>query len=140
MDVTARALVPLSRARCVELLGSRPVGRVVFTRRALPEVLPVNYTLHDAVLFRVAAGSAVAAACRDSVVAFNVDDIDPDGRVGWSVTVVGHSSEVTDPVERARLVALGLTSWLGDSRDTFIRIALDEVTGREIVPAGLAAS
>ena len=74
------------------------------------------------------------------MLAFNVDDIDPDGRIGWSVTVVGRSNEVTDPFERDELVALGLESWLGDSRDTFIRIALDEVTGREIVPAGLAAS
>lgn len=133
-----RALRSLDRARCLALLQARPVGRLVFTRQALPEVLPVNYRLDGGIVFRLASRSAAADACRDAVVAFQVDDIDADRRLGWSVTVVGLSGEITDPAERSRLAGLPLESWLGDSRDHFVRLRLDQVTGREIVPAALA--
>jgi hypothetical protein len=49
---------------------------------------------------------------RGSVVAFEVDCIDAAGRAGWSVTVVGRSEHVADPVDRP-LAKLPLLSWAG---------------------------
>jgi len=129
-----RELVSLDHRRCITLLGSRPVGRLVFTHRALPEVLPVNYRVDgDAVVLRVARDSVAASACRDTVVAFQVDRFDEERGTGWSVTVVGRSSEITDPAERARVLQLPLTSWLEGERDHLISISMDRITGREIV-------
>jgi nitroimidazol reductase NimA-like FMN-containing flavoprotein (pyridoxamine 5'-phosphate oxidase superfamily) len=130
------ALRTLDRARCLELLASRPVGRLAFTRRALPDVIPVNYTLDgEDVLIRLEAGSPTAAAVTGAVVAFEVDDIDIDARAGWSVTVVGEAQEVLDVQERLR-ASLRLVTWAGDQRDHLLRIRTERVTGRTLTGSG----
>jgi uncharacterized protein len=130
-----RLLVPLDRRTCVALLRTAPVGRLVFTSRALPEVVPVNFRLFEGgVVIRVADTSDAATSAVDTVVAFQADHIDAADRSGWSVTVVGHSSEVLDPLERGRIAALPLVAWAGGPRDRFIRIPLDRVSGRRLVP------
>ncbi|MEU6806599.1 pyridoxamine 5'-phosphate oxidase family protein, partial [Streptomyces neyagawaensis] len=49
----------LDRQECLRLLAKVPVGRVVYTRRALPAVLPVNFALDsdDAVVHSTTASS-----------------------------------------------------------------------------------
>jgi hypothetical protein len=132
-DPGARVLLPLDRAACVELLGSAAVGRLVFTVRALPEVLPLNFRLFEGnVVVRVAGTSHAAEGAVDAVVAFQVDDIDVTAHAGWSVTVVGHSSEILDPGTRERVLALPLEAWADGDRDRLIRIPLDRVTGRRL--------
>lgn len=129
-----RRLVPLDRRACVDLLRTAQIGRLVFTNRALPEVFPVNFRVFEGgIVVRVGNGSHAAAGAIDTVVAFEADQIDTATRTGWSVTVVGHTSEVLDPAERARIVALPLVAWAGGDRDRFIRIPLDRVTGRRLV-------
>jgi uncharacterized protein len=125
-----RVLAPIERAICLQLLATRPFGRLVYTHRALPEALPVNYRFcEDAVIIRLADGSTPAVAINDSVVAFQVDDIDVQARTGWSVTVVGHARELTDPL-RVRRAAQSLTSWAGDERDQFFAVSTEKVSGR----------
>jgi nitroimidazol reductase NimA-like FMN-containing flavoprotein (pyridoxamine 5'-phosphate oxidase superfamily) len=127
-------LVPLDRADCLALLATRPFGRLVFTHRALPDVLPVNYQLDgEHLLIRLGSGSAAATATQDAVVAFEVDDIDVLSRTGWSVTVVGRAQEITDTDELTRARAHGLTTWAGDDRDHFVRVAAEKVTGRRLL-------
>jgi hypothetical protein len=132
-DAGERLLLPLDRATCVALLESVPVGRLVFTVRALPEVVPVNFRLFEgAVVVRVADTSRAITGALDTVVAFQADHIDADTRTGWSVTVVGHTSEVLDPATRRRVLALPLVPWAGGDRDRLLRIPLDRVTGRRL--------
>lgn len=134
VPIVERQLLPLERATCLELLATQPVGRLVFTHRALPEVLPVNYQLDgEQILIRLAIGSTAAKVIRGSVVAFEVDHIDIGSRIGWSVTVVGHAHEVNDAPALARVEALGLESWTGDPRDHFVAIVTEKVTGRRLV-------
>ena len=129
----SRELVVLDRNESLSLLAGVPVGQVVFTHRALPDVLPVNFRLEgDAVVIRVATGSVLARTAEGAVLAFHADRIDEPGRTGWSVTIVGRAAEVTDPAERRRIAELPLQSWMGDSRDHFIRIAAERVTGRRL--------
>jgi hypothetical protein len=126
-------LVPLDRATCLALLSTHPIGRLVFTHRALPDVLPVNYRLDgESILIRLGSGSRAAAATRDSVVAFEVDDIDLGTQNGWSVTLVGHAHEITEPDELRRVQSLGLVTWAGDDRDHFVSVAAERLTGRRL--------
>jgi nitroimidazol reductase NimA-like FMN-containing flavoprotein (pyridoxamine 5'-phosphate oxidase superfamily) len=126
-------LDPLDRSACLALLASRPVGRLVFTHRALPDVLPVNYRLDgERLLIRLNSGSEAAAATRDAVVAFEVDEIDVLTRTGWSVTVVGHAHEITDRAELQRVKALELITWAGDARDHFVAVEVERITGRRL--------
>ena len=134
-----RVLVALERAEAVALLAGAGVGRLVFTVRALPEVFPVNFRVfEDSVVVRVAGGSGAGVGAVDTVVAFEVDEIDVVSRTGWSVTVVGHSSEILDGGVRERVLALPLVPWAGGVRDRLIRIPLDRVTGRRLIAAETA--
>lgn len=117
---------------CIALLRSRPIGRVAISVGALPVVLPVNYRVQDdAVVFRTAKGTKLAAATAGHVVAFEADDYDEDGRTGWSVLVQGRAEELTDPsmLERAR--ALGLEAWAMDgAADHLVAVRIDRISGR----------
>lgn len=131
----------LERDECLMLISEVSVGRIVFTYRALPAVLPVDFALlDDSVIIRTAGGSQLSAAARNAVVAFQADQIARDWDAGWSVTVVGHASEATDPDELAKLTALPLRRAPGRS-DRYIRIAAELVSGRRIrrdpVPNGV---
>jgi hypothetical protein len=85
----------LDRAACLVLMATHTLGRLVFTRQALPDVLPAQYHLdHENLLIRLAAGSPAAVAAIDAVVAFETDDFDPDSGTGWSVTVVGQARQM----------------------------------------------
>jgi nitroimidazol reductase NimA-like FMN-containing flavoprotein (pyridoxamine 5'-phosphate oxidase superfamily) len=124
----------LDHEECLKLLGSVRVGRLVFTENALPAVHPVNFCLHDGdVAVRVAGGAKLEAAARNYVVAFQADDLEPDLRLGWTVTVVGHAERITDIDEVAELSGTFLQSWVDGRRDHFVRVRSEKVTGRRLL-------
>ena len=58
---------------------------------------PVNFRVwQNDIVIRVASGAKLAAAVGNLVVAFETDELDPELRTGWSVTVVGHAQRITD--------------------------------------------
>ena len=84
----------------MRLMGSVPVGRIVYTRQALPAVELVNFALVDGdIVIRTSAEGKLAAATRGAVVAFEADSVDLAGQAGWSVTIVGQARAVTDGEE-----------------------------------------
>jgi len=114
-------------------MGSVPVGRIVYTRQALPAVELVNFALDDGdIIIGTDAGSKLAAATRGAVVAFEADSVDCARHTGWSVTVVGQSRAVTDGADIRRLEQTSLMPWAPGKRDHFIRISLTFVHGRRI--------
>lgn len=123
---------------CLRLLGSVSIGRIVFTDKALPAILPVNYLLYDgSVIIRTGRGSKLATAARNAVVAFEADRFDTDEcgldyHRGWSVTVIGQAQEVTEPTERDMLTRLPLRAWAPGERDHYIRIPTELVSGHRI--------
>ncbi|MFG1947119.1 pyridoxamine 5'-phosphate oxidase family protein [Nonomuraea sp. NPDC048826] len=133
MQLDSSGLQVLSREECLRLMSSMPIGRIVFTDRALPAVQPVTFLLDgERIVVRTGIGSKLAAATREAVVAFEVDEFDPDRRTGWSVTAVGHARAATDPAEMARLAALPLTPWAPGSKDHYIVIDAEQISGRRI--------
>ena len=136
MNPDCSTLEELPRAECLRLLATVPVGRIVYTRQAMPAVEPVSFALDGGgIVIRTDPGGKLAAAISRAVVAFEGDDLDPVTRSGWSVTVVGRSQEVTDPGEMARLHKLGIKSWAPGAREHFIRIEPGIVTGRRLCAA-----
>ncbi len=121
----------LDRQECVRLLVQVPVGRIVYTRQALPAVLPVNFCLDGdgAVLLRTSASSELVSALDGAVVAFEADEVDAAARSGWSVVVTGAATLVTDPAEHAQLLRTGPRSWAPAPQEVFVRIAPELVTG-----------
>ncbi|HJT91296.1 MAG TPA: pyridoxamine 5'-phosphate oxidase family protein [Mycobacterium sp.] len=127
----------LDRQQSLELLQTVRVGRLVFTEDALPAVQPVNFRLfRDDVVIRVAGGTKLTAAARNFVVAFQADELDPDLRTGWSVTVVGHAQRITDVDELVEVSGTFVQPWVDGRRDHFIRILTERVTGRRLCEPG----
>jgi len=118
-----------------------PLGRIVFTARALPDVRPVSHlVLDDRVIVRADSGVAITSAVRaepGTVVAYEADAIDPVDHLGWSVTVVGVAHQVTDPVA-ADAFRRALRHWADGANDQVISISPGTVTGFRLV-AGSAA-
>ncbi|GII66133.1 pyridoxamine 5'-phosphate oxidase [Sphaerisporangium krabiense] len=134
MKLDTAGLRVLTREECLHLFTLTPVGRIVFTDRALPSVQPVNFLLNgEDIVIRTSTGSKLAAATRNAVVAFEADEIDVTTRTGWSVTAVGHARAVTDPAEIELLSALPLVRWLPGDQDHFIVVRAEQVSGRRIV-------
>lgn len=123
----------LERFQCLELLQTVRMGRLVFTEEALPAVHPVNFRIwRGDVVIRVAGGWKLTAATRNLVVAFQADELDPDLRRGWTVTVVGHARRITDVDELVELSGTFLQPWVEGQRDHFVRIRTEKVTGRRL--------
>ncbi|HEX5294164.1 MAG TPA: pyridoxamine 5'-phosphate oxidase family protein [Streptosporangiaceae bacterium] len=124
---------PLSPEQCQDYLGGGGVGRLVFTAERGPVAEPVSYRMHGPdIVFRTSARSELAAAAAQPRVSFEVDQLDDVLAEGWSVLVSGRAAVVTDPVELAELVRLGVRPWAGGEKDCYLRIVADEVSGRRI--------
>ena len=133
MDLNGSVLQHLTRGECMRLVGSVPLGRIVYTRQALPAVELVNFAIdRGEIIIRTDRSGELAAATRGAVVAFEADSLDPAGLAGWSVTVIGQSSEVTDAGEISRLERMGLSSWASGQQQNFIRISPGILSGRQL--------
>ncbi|GAA2263823.1 pyridoxamine 5'-phosphate oxidase family protein [Streptomyces atrovirens] len=111
-----------------------PVGRVVYTRQALPAVLPIGFSLDTdaSVLLRTSPHSELVRAIGGVVVAFEADEFDVASRSGWSVIVTGTATVVTDSAEEERLSETGPTPWMPLQDSVIVRIEAELVTGREL--------
>jgi hypothetical protein len=133
MDSNGSSPQHLSGGECLRLMASVPVGRIIYTRQALPAVELVNFAIDRGdIIIRTDRSGELAAATRGAVVAFEADSLDPSGQAGWSVTVIGQSHEVTDADEISRLERMGLSSWAPGEHEHFIRISPGILSGRRL--------
>lgn len=125
----------LSHDECLELLAAHPVriGRVALAGPR-PVIFPVNYYVdRGAVVFRTDHGTKLDRAVRGEFVAFEVDEVFPNFKAGWSVVIRGQTKEVTDDEELARLKDLPLLSWAPGEKGHYVRVEPQIISGRRIV-------
>jgi nitroimidazol reductase NimA-like FMN-containing flavoprotein (pyridoxamine 5'-phosphate oxidase superfamily) len=131
----------LDEADCWRLLATQPVGRIAVMVGHYPLVFPVNYTLDGRnILFRTGAGTKLWAFNRSNVT-FEVDEIDPVHRSGWSVSVRGSAREVDLRHDMGIAVDPGPAAtvdqnppWAPGDRSHVVRIVSDAISGRRICP------
>jgi hypothetical protein len=104
---------------CLRLMSTVAVGRIIYSRRALPAVELVNFTLDGGDIVISTVRDELASAARDSVVAFETDHFSPQYKAGWSVTVIGRSRE-------------GAHSGPVTGHEHVLRITPEIVTGRAL--------
>lgn len=130
-----RRLEELTMAESLALLSSVPIGRVVFTHRAMPAIRPVNHAvIGNVIVIRTSESTAISSHVRaesGTVVAYEADLIDTVQRVGWSVVVVGRAHRVTGEPEASRYRG-AVHSWMTGA-DDIIAISPDMVTGFRMV-------
>ena len=131
MSVGQRLLTELTRAESLRLLGSVPLGRIVFTLHAMPAIRLVNHLLDgEDIVIRSHSGAAVvsaAGAAQGVVVVYEADAVDPGDHHGWSVVVTGMAHLVTDPAQVARWQS-ALKPWVTGNMDQEISIQSGIVT------------
>ena len=124
----------LSYAECRGVLERGTVGRVGICTRDGPYIIPVNYTvLDEAIAFRTSPFSLLASHARGAVVAFEVEHLETDRLLGWSVLARGRAEVVDDPrhVDRIRRLAQPIP-WAGGSRNLYVEIIWTTLTGRQV--------
>lgn len=124
----------LSYAECRVVLKGGLVGRVGVCTPEGPHIIPVNYTvLDEAIAFRTSASSLLASHVGGALVAFEVDHLEPDRHLGWSVLARGTAEIIDDPrrLERIRRLAPP-APWAEGPRDLYVRIIWTALTGRQV--------
>lgn len=123
----------LDHDACLALASRAQVGRVAVVDGNQPLVFPVNYRLDGAdVLFRTGPGTKLTMANR--TVCFEVDEIDPATRSGWSVMIQGRLEEVSpaDGPAFERVSGVEVDPWAASPKDHLMRVVARVVTGRRI--------
>jgi hypothetical protein len=130
-----RKLVALDRGQCLRQLSTIPVGRLIFTVDALPVVKMMNFLLvGDLIVLRMAPGTVAARKAAGSVVAFEADMVDAATGSGWSVTVTGWATLVTDAHLSTTYRSLPIMPWASADGDQFVTIKTDVLEGQQILP------
>lgn len=118
---------------CYRRLGEGDVGRVGVCVENAPAIIPVNYMLDAGSIVIRTAPYTMLADRATGPMAFEVDQLEPALKFGWSVLVVGQAQPVEDEDETVRLRSSGmLEPWASGTRNLFIRLSPQSVTGREI--------
>ena len=134
MELDRNGLEVLERDECIALLAGATFGRVAITSNALPVVLPVNFVLlDDRIVIRTGRGTKLDAATRNTVVAFEVDEIEAVEQRGWSVVVTGVARELVAPDEIDEVSESPPARWAPGSDGRYIAISTDIVSGRRIL-------
>ena len=130
----------LDEAECLQLIAPGGIGRIAFTGRYGLTVLPGNYKLHDgSIVFRTAQNSptgedlSTGIAHAEYQVAFEIDQINPETRDGWSVLIHGPAHHMLSDDERATVAASGVAPWPRGIHEHAIRITPTTITGRRLI-------
>jgi nitroimidazol reductase NimA-like FMN-containing flavoprotein (pyridoxamine 5'-phosphate oxidase superfamily) len=129
----------LEETECLPLIAGGGVGRIGYTGRFGPTILPVNYQLYNgSIVFRTGLHSSLGKDLRTGIadaeynVAFEIDQMQPVTQEGWSVLVQGAAHFVDSEQELAPIAELDVHAWPGGSKEQFIRIIPTRITGRRI--------
>ena len=103
MWIDGKGSTVLTRPECKRLLAvaasNQEVGRLGVATDQAPVVVPVNFSVRDGhVRARVGPGF-VSQAAAGHLVAFEVDQVDLDSGVAWSVLVRGLATLIESPTE-----------------------------------------
>ncbi|MFD0372102.1 pyridoxamine 5'-phosphate oxidase family protein [Streptomyces sp. NPDC059071] len=125
-------LVEMSGAEALWLLEGSRRGRLVLIRRGEPLVRPAVHTWTRG---HLVVRAPVQAAAVPPSVTYHVDELPGRAASGWSVSVTGPASEVTEPHEAAHY-RRALDGWTHGPHDTLLRITPQTLTGFRLGPGG----
>ena len=132
-----RVLEPLDERECLQLIGAGRLGRLTYTGRFGPTVLPVQYKLHEgSIVFYTFQDTFTEEDLRTGIahaeyqVAFEIDQFDPETLEGWIVLVVGPAHHVDTEAERASIISAGADPWPEAESEHLVRVQPIRIGGR----------
>ncbi|WP_172457341.1 pyridoxamine 5'-phosphate oxidase family protein [Pseudonocardia sp. N23] len=116
--------------RCRALLGAGTLGRIVYTRGALPECRPVAYTWEGSrVVFAIEDPAVARAIVANGVAAFETDGVDDVAAVAWTVLAVGGTAEIRSELDAVRLRRRLHGVWAGGSSSRMLSLRPRRLSG-----------
>jgi nitroimidazol reductase NimA-like FMN-containing flavoprotein (pyridoxamine 5'-phosphate oxidase superfamily) len=127
-------LEEISLVGCDRHLRTEAIGRVAVMVDGHPEIFPVNYAVDQRgdIFFRTDPGSKLNAVATAPTIAFEIDGIDEENELGWSVLVVGPARWLGSPGQVAHARTLPLQPWAAGEKANVVRLAPTKITGRRI--------
>lgn len=124
----------LSENECLLLLGRTTIGRLAMVHEGRPEVFPVNFRRDGrSIVFRTDEGTKLDLVEAGHPMAFEVDELEPHARAGWSVVVTGQASDVTDAEAAETLRKLQIRPWSTGPKARYVRLLPERIEGRRVV-------
>ena len=122
----------LDLQECERLLKSGVVGRVALSTPEGPHIVPVNYAVVDGtIVVRTTSYSVLGTYGRNAMLAFEVDHVDHERHVGWSVVARGRAWAEVDPDQVSRIRSgWQPRPWATGKRNLYLRIRWETLTGR----------
>ncbi len=126
--------VELTAEECVELLRGGVFGRVALSTPVGPRIVPVNYSTYgSSVVFRTTPYSELGTYGWNVDAAFEIDDVDYERHVGWSVVAVGRMAIVDDADELADIRrGWEPRPWAQGARRLYLKLTWRDLSGRRI--------
>ncbi len=134
--MTEESLEVLGDEECLALLAGRHFGRIAFVSDGWPLILPVNYVfVEPSIVVRTGPGAKLEDMPL-TMVAFEIDDADPDGAWGWSVLAQGPAFDISDSIDEYSdsLRHLPVEPRAPGQRPNWLKIAARKVSGRRFGP------
>jgi nitroimidazol reductase NimA-like FMN-containing flavoprotein (pyridoxamine 5'-phosphate oxidase superfamily) len=124
----------LDPRECERLLRAGVVGRVALSTPDGPHIIPVNYAVfEDTVVMRTSSYSILGTYGRNAMLAFEVDHLDHEHHVGWSVVARGRAwAEVEPSVIAGIRAAWRPRPWATGNRNLYLRLRWETLTGRAL--------
>jgi nitroimidazol reductase NimA-like FMN-containing flavoprotein (pyridoxamine 5'-phosphate oxidase superfamily) len=124
----------LGRDECLTRMATQRLGRLGVVVDGIPLVLPMQFVMDgETVVFQTNQGAKVFHAPLNPV-SFEVDHVDWEQGVGWSVLVQGFGADITSAIDERseELRSLSVHSWAPPPADRWLKIIPRKITGRQI--------
>jgi hypothetical protein len=128
---TAEGVVGVDRSG---LLVSASVGRIGYTEGSVPVIRLVNFSVREGTIVVWTVPGGCGASVAGQTVAFEVDQVDPRSRSGWSVLAAGTAEAVTDVEELVAATDFPRRPWVAERNDQVNRIRVDRISGLQLPP------
>jgi nitroimidazol reductase NimA-like FMN-containing flavoprotein (pyridoxamine 5'-phosphate oxidase superfamily) len=128
------AFEELGRDECLALVSTQRLGRLGVVVDGSPLVLPMGFVLEgETIVLQTNQGAKTLHAPLTSV-SFEVDHVDWEQGVGWSVLIQGTGEDISTAIdERSEgLRSLVAHSWAPPPADRWLTIIPRTITGRRV--------
>ena len=130
----AATIEELGRDECLTRMATQRLGRLGVVVDGVPLVLPMQFVMDgETIVLRTNPGAKTLNVPLNEV-SFEVDHVDWDQGVGWSVLLQGYGAEITTALDRRSesLRTLTVHSWAPPPADRWLEIFPRKITGRVI--------
>jgi nitroimidazol reductase NimA-like FMN-containing flavoprotein (pyridoxamine 5'-phosphate oxidase superfamily) len=130
----AHTVEELGRDECLTRMATQRLGRLGVVVEGVPIVLPMQFAMDgETVVLQTNQGGKTLNVPLSSV-SFEVDHVDWDEGVGWSVLLQGYGADISSALDQRSeaLRSLTIQSWAPPPADRWLKIIPRKITGRVI--------